>query len=284
MNNNNASVFRLGYTESTLFMYFYNRVTMNIDTNTNVEFENRMMNYLYSTSGFYDKQIQGTYFDIDVASAKHSEVFNAYFQTLLNSILQWTGVVVLNIHNFDADWKEVFAHFVTFIAERNLNVKIVRHVWTTSYLYNSIKEKRVLIVNNLGKLYQQQYDSGTLHTIFPHFPKLISIQTFENGYTYFNNGPHNNILETAQQLMEQIEEETYDVVIVSAGAYSPLFASFFAQKKNKQVICVGGDLSNMFGVETRHVYLSTTNSHLFIPVPDDMKPEGYLRIENGAYW
>ena len=69
---------RLGLTETTLLFYYYLENILNIDLNNLklIHSDYEIINWLYSTSGFYDKTINGTYFDIDVKKAKKSNVYN----------------------------------------------------------------------------------------------------------------------------------------------------------------------------------------------------------------
>ena len=79
---------RVGFTETTLLFYYYLENILNIDITILklIDSQNNLINWLYSTSGFYDKTINGTYFDIDVKKAKKSDVYNYYFSNLLNII------------------------------------------------------------------------------------------------------------------------------------------------------------------------------------------------------
>jgi hypothetical protein len=97
---------------------------------------------------------------------------------------------------------------------------------------------------------KQQYDTGNVQKLYPTFPSLTSIQIYENPYTFFNNGPHNNILETCNHLCEQIKNVSFDAAIISAGAYSCLIADFIINNLHKEAFVIGGDLSYYFGINT----------------------------------
>ena len=49
--------------------------------------------WLYTTSGFYDKTIKGSYFDFDFnfnfEETRKSEIYNKYFTHLLNILLTY---------------------------------------------------------------------------------------------------------------------------------------------------------------------------------------------------
>jgi hypothetical protein len=134
---------------------------------------------------------------------------------------------------------------------------------------------------------KQQFDSGNLHKIHPEFPKNIkSIQYFENGYTFFNNGPDSNILETVDNLFNKIKKYDFDGAIISAGAYSCLLADMIITKLNKTVFVIGGGLSYYFGISNKRTKIFHSNeiNDFFIEVPEHLKPLGYEKIEDGCYW
>ena len=67
---------RLGWTEGTLFMIWYIQKRGLGD----VEKDHNMVNWLFSTSGYYDKQIKGHYFDLtpeECDKVLNSATFNA---------------------------------------------------------------------------------------------------------------------------------------------------------------------------------------------------------------
>jgi hypothetical protein len=150
-----------------------------------------------------------------------------------------------------------------------------------------MSNKKILIINNLSSLMKQQYDSGNVKQICPDFPDdVINIKCFENGYTFFNTGPNKNILQTYRKMCHKIKEIDFDGAIISAGAYSSLLAYHISTKLKKEVYVCGGELPNYFGIKTNYAYMY--NKYLineyWIPVPEDMKPPNYKKIEDGIYW
>lgn len=75
---------------------------------------------------------------------------------------------------------------------------------------------------------EQQYIQGNCKMIYDHFPTIEHIYSYTFPYTFFNRGPHSNILETAS-----IYFSDYEVVILSTGAYSNILANEF-NRMNKQ--------------------------------------------------
>lgn len=105
---------RLGFTESTLLFYYYCQVN-NIN-NIHTGSHNSLINWLYSTSGFYDKNIEGSYFNFNAEIIKKSNVYNKYFEKLLDMIKNKNNNIKLyfnfHIHNMDDKLKMELKHFL----------------------------------------------------------------------------------------------------------------------------------------------------------------------------
>ncbi len=270
---------RLGYTETTL-LFFYYLDKNNITNHKNLEMYEMLIQYMCSTSGFYDKQINGSYFNFNSTEVKNSKTYNEYFNNLLNYLKDnnnfYLELCFQNIDDSLLSYKEDFLQYINYY-----------HKQPKIHVYNFIENKNILIINNLGSLIKQQFECGNLKKIYPNFPDNIkSIQYFENGYTYFNNGPDNTIFETSKKLCNEINNFEFDGAIISAGAYSWLIADFILNNMKKDVFVTGMELNLNFGIANKHakkVFGDKINEY-FIEVPDKMKPEGYLKIEDGAYW
>ena len=214
MNNN----LRLGFTETSL-LFFYYLDEKNIFNEKYISKQNNLINWLYSTSGFYDKEIQGSYFNFDAEKIKHSKIYNEYFKELLFFLKDNNhSQLQLCYHELDNTLKPYKEEFEKFIKLNNS---------TPLTLFDFMENKNILIINNLGSLMKKQFESGNIRKIHKNFPNNIkSIQYFENGYTFFNNGPDSSILETTDKICNQIQKYNFDGAIVSAGAYSCLIAKF----------------------------------------------------------
>jgi len=272
---------RLGFTEtSLLFLFFLDMLKIN--NISYIKSQQTLINWLCSTSGFYDKQINGSYFDFDFDKIKNLKIYNDYFSKLLNLLKDNNNFhLQLCFHNFDNDiceYKEQFLNYIHYYEKQKpIN------------LFNFLDNKNILIINNLGSLMKYQFESGNLQIIHSNFPKNIkSIQYFENGYTFFNNGVDENILETTNNICEKIKEFIFDGAVISAGAYSCLIADYILNNLKKEVFVIGGELAYYFGISTRrnNGYNKDTGkiNEFFIEVPNEMKPKDYEKIENGSYW
>ena len=272
---------RLGFTESDLLFLHYLKTQLNME-----EFENNfdIIQWLYSTSGFYDKNIEGTFFNFDAQKCVNSEVFNNYLQLLLekckNNNCNLQLMFHIKIHNKYGKYMDGFYDYI--------NKRLEDLGLTQNGLYRIIENKNILIVNNLGILIKQQYDSGNFHKCFLNAPSIKSIEYFNPGYTFGNNGPDNSVLDTSNRLCKELDaiiNDNIDVVIVSAGCYSVLLADYIINNKHKQVLVIGGMVSHYFGISTkRNIRHNHPINEHFIEVPINLKPPNYLKVENGCYW
>lgn len=277
---------RLGLTETTLLFYYYLENILNLDLNSIklVNSQNTLINWLYSTSGFYDKSINGTYFDIDVMKAKKSYLYNYYFSNLLRIIKEYNKNVQLCFHNIPKELNECKDKFINYLNCKN---KGSPNTFNPLFIHNIIKNKRLLIINNLGILMKQQYENGNLKKL-NNFPELIDIDFINPGYTWLNNknGVELNFIVSLNKICNDIKKEidNFDVVIISVGAYSPFILDYIYNFLKKEALVAGGELFNYFGISTKRNNPERIEKEYHIFVPDELKPLDYEKIEGGCYW
>lgn len=276
---------RLGFTESALLFFYY------LNKNHNIKFiHQRFINWLYSTSGFYDKKIKGDYFNFDENECAESDCYNTYMDLILSKMKNYSGKKIICFSEGSNDIPEELQIYKKEFLEY-INYEEIPSFCNPEVIFEFIKSKNLLIINNLGELYKQQYQSGNLHIIFgPDYPLIKEIYTYSPGYTFCNNGPDESILESAKrhniEISKILENNEIDGVVISSGAYSVLLASHIKEKYNKEVFIVGGELSYYFGVITKRMSPgpNDANRNLWATVPENMKPTGYEKIEGGCYW
>ena len=243
-----------------------------------------LINWLYSTSGFYDKSINGTYFDIDVINAKKSPCYYYYFSNLLKIIKECDKNVQLCFHTIPEELNEKRKEFIIYLNCENKGNALTHN---TDYINNKISDKRLLIINNLGILMKQQYESGNLKNLI-NFPEIRCIDYINPGYTWLNNknGTDDNFIITLNKICKNIEQviENYDVVFVSCGAYSSFIYDYVYNIKHKECIVFGGELYTHFGISIKRTNPDRIEKPYHIFVPDELKPNDYEKIEGGCYW
>jgi hypothetical protein len=283
-----VKLLRLGFTETTLLFIYWCKKYKNIKFK---EMKNTFTKWLYTTSGYYDKTMNGNYFDV-IHNDKDPEVYIKYLNILL-TFLKNSDNLSLFFHRFNDENKIVCEN--KNILQLKEEFKEYFNYKDFGYLpkekiFNFISNKNLLIISPFSSLVKQQIDSGNCKKIYENFPDINNVICYQNIYTFFNNGPHHNILETCEILFNEIKQtidiNSFDTVLISCGAYSCLFAEKFFNLENKNVCTIGGELHDLFGImNNRNRNNITINQEYWIQnIPDEYKPEGYMKIEDGCYW
>jgi hypothetical protein len=273
---------RLGMTESTLMFYYwllYKKKISNQRFAERVESNNQLINWLYTTSGFYDKNILGTYFDFDAKKCSDSLNYKRYMEHLFECVL--ISEIQPCFHYIPDALIPMLVEFKG-VLQKNSRRFYFQDMLTTD-LFSRINGKKILIVNPMSALMKQQYDCGNVQNIHTNFPIFQSLEILENPYTFFNNGPDSSVFETAEKVFAEIQLKEFDIAIVSCGAYSSIIGKYIMKKMRKDVITIGGNLLSIFGIKIGRNKNFTFNQY-WISVPDHLKPKDYMKIEDGCYW
>jgi hypothetical protein len=280
---------RLGFTESTLLYYYFIQNILKIELDNDcIKQIKSLLNWLFTTSGFYSKQITGSYFDFSSDQCDiilKSDVYNNYMKILIDSIKD-CDLLIFSLH--ETKLKQYIDDFKNF-----LSAKSYYHHLGQKYLYDHINNKNVLFVSSFADLIKIQIENGNCKKIYDFFPDIKNTYCYTTPYSFFNNGADNDILDTANKINKSISEMTqdYDIAIVSAGAYSSLIANYINKVLKKDALAIGGDLQACFGILNERskyfnrVYNKTVDTTYWITeIPDKYKPHDYMKIENGCYW
>ena len=282
-------ILRLGFTESTLLFYYWLNKYKHIITNDITITKKLMIQWLYTTSGYYDTTIQSSYMDA-VHPDCDTEIYNQYMELLLQ-LIKNSDCIRYNMHSFVNSVFKELSEFNKFI-----NVKVEPYNISQYDFFKFIENKKILIISPFSPLIKSQLENGNCKHIYSNTPQIDTIYTYKFPYTFFNKGPHNNILETADYIVNDIITtiiDDYESVIISCGAYGCIVAENF-YKNNKNVLILGGELQYMVGIlngRTKQHYMKNaiqyteSNKQYWIDsIPDEYKPKDYDKIENGCYW
>lgn len=275
-------ILRLGYSECTLLFIYWQNIYNNFDSKNLIYAKNLLINHLYTISGYYDNTINYTYMN-----AKHTDkdtiVYNKYMEILIDFIKE-PYIYDYCFHKCETDDKlNEFKKFVNPKREEYIDDKIV---------YNFIKNKKILIISSFSPLIKEQIENGNCKKINNNFPDIDTLSTYTFPYTFFNKGPHNNFLETADYIYSDIIKtinNDYDSVLISCGAYSFLMAKKFYDN-GKNVCTVGGQLQGFFGIlNNRNKNFNKgkeipNKEYWILDIPEEYKPDGYKTLEDGCYW
>ena len=277
-----TKILRLGFTEcSLLFLYWLER---ELKGNPNIKFsKDQFTKWLYTTSGYYDKKQIGNYFNV-IHGEDDPPIYKQYMETLYEFIRD-ADIFEYNFHQLP--YKDRQVDF-----KKELNVKKECEI-NQEVVFRFIEGKKVLVISPFADLIISQYYTGNVARIFLNAPYIKKFVGYRFPYTFFNNGPHQNILETSDLIFHEIIQKygtDYDSVLLSIGAYGCILAKKFYDI-GKDVCIVGGNFQAYFGIMNRRFqnrnnkFLNIQNRQYWImKIPDEYKPDGYMSIEDGCYW
>lgn len=208
--------------------------------------EGEFINWLYSTSGFYDSEIKGTNFDIDVESVKKSINYHRFLQEFHDSLLG-SDMIHLMIHGaYHLNGQGLQSEFAFRFAPENYcywkDVDMMKML---------VAGKKILVVSSIGKLIEDKYD----------------VIGYTTPTTHLNSGPDKNYFETLDRVYSELPTD-FDIALVSFGAYGcPLVDRIC--RSGKSAMTIGSGIYDLFPVGE---------------IPKEYRPRGYEKIEGGRYW
>jgi len=283
-------IVRLGSTETSLLFLTFLSKQYQLDAPIKKHISQLIMgcvNWLYSTSGYYDKQVKGTHFNFDV-TALTKRYFN--FIKHLETSIQ------------DCECTQFFVHegFVMNLLKTYKN-DFIQHYHINNFtilngtefqdriqsIFDKMNHKKVLAISSFDGLIRQQFESGNLYKIYENYPTIVKLETIKFPYCFHNNGPHEHYFETLEYIFDQIKQIDFDVAILGCGAYGHMLCHKIHTELQKDAIYVGGSIQTLFGIissrEKEHKKIQY-NDYWISEIPDEYKPTNYTLIENGCYW
>lgn len=283
-------IVRLGMTETSLiFLTFISR-NYNLDPDVKKNISKiimSMVNWLYSTSGYYDKSVIGKNFDFDFRSLNKN-----YFK-FINHLEESIGnceITQFFIHEgFVMHLFNIYKN--DFIKKYNIkNLQILNGTEfqdRINYIFTCMDNKKVLAISSFDGLIKSQYESGNLKKIYKNFPNIITLETIKFPYCFHNNGPQQNYFETLELIFEEIKKIDFDIAILGCGAYGHMLCHKIDNELKKDAIYVGGSIQTLFGIissrEKEHGKIKY-NKYWISDIPLEYRPENFKLIENGCYW
>lgn len=288
-----SKIIRLGMTESGLLFlnWVYKHAKLTIDQQQVImKHIMNLTNWLYSTSGYYDKSVKGDKFNFD-----HSALNSNYYKFIghLETSVQHCSEtrfyfhdgMIMNLYN---QLKEPFKqHYnINNLVLMN-NTKSVSMVAPT---FDKMRNKKVLVISAFTELIMSQYESGRVHKLGIDFPMIESLDGVTSPYCFLNDGPHDNYFETLDHIFETIKQKDFDIAILGCGAYGHMLVHKICSELNKEAIYIGGSVTNLFGIlstrELKHGMGKdiTLNEYWITTIPESFRPTNYKQIEDGCYW
>lgn len=211
--------------------------------------EAEFINWLYSTSGWYDKDIKGSYFDIDVEAVKKSENYQRFLDELCTSLFNSDWFHLMLHSSWHLNGLEMQSGFANYFSVTN------RAYWKQpEFLKEIIKDQRVLVVSSVGDMIAEKY----------------GVLAYQAPTTHLNNGQEKNSWETLDKVTEEISKlaSQFDIALVSFGAYGCLLVDRLC-KMGKNAGTIGSGVYDLYPVGE---------------IPKEKRPQGWEKIEEGRYW
>lgn len=298
MTNSALKIQRPGQTETSILFFNYLLKTKIISYNTYIAHMRRYITWLFNNTGTYNKKFDIVYDEknselkqglppcnIDIDKTQEilsSDFFLTWLETYKNSLY--------NSHHIDFMHKPVYLDsygkytkgFLDFydIKAHDYNIKFDQFWSQGLHYFNDILEnKSILVISCFADLIKIHHQNGRLYKFNKHVTKIKEIIPYTSPYSFLNNGPHQNYHETLNKVIEDINQLSFDIALISYGAYACVLADHIHSKLNKTAIAYGGLLPSRFGI-----LANTDNPHRMSVIPDEYIYEKASMLENGRYW
>jgi|LauGreDrversion4_2_1035121.scaffolds.fasta_scaffold599521_1 hypothetical protein len=283
-------IVRLGQTESSLLFLTYFSRHYNINPELKSAISKNILNlanWLYSTSGYYDKSVKGSYFDFNITCLNKN-----FFEYIKHLQLAVSGCNTTQFFFHDGLVMNLVQQYKNdFIKQFNINNFTILN--GTEFqeriddIFKLMENKNVLVISSFDGLVKKQFESGNLYKIYSNFPQLKSLQVYKFPYCFNNNGPDNTYFETLENIFNEIKNIEFDIAILGCGAYGHMLCHKIDSELNKDAIYVGGSIQTLFGIlssrEKEHGKVQY-NEYWITTIPQEYKPKNYKLVENGCYW
>ena len=283
-------IIRLGMTETSLLFLTYVSRYCNVDVQVKKyisKFILSMVNWLYSTSGYYDKSVNGTHFNFDVSALNQNyfKFINHLEQCVENcheTQFFFHGGIVSELFNAFKD--SFLAHYKITNFQSLNGTKFYDRI---DSIFDCMANRKVLAISSFDGLIQLQYTSGNVYKIYNKFPQIQALHTIKFPYCFLNNGPHNNYHETLEAIFNEIKTIDFDIALLGCGSYGHMLCHLIDKELKKDAIYIGGSIQTIFGIlSSREKKCSNlpVNEYWITEIPEEYKPPNYKMIEDGCYW
>jgi hypothetical protein len=280
-------IVRLGNTEANLLFITYLLKNEILPSSIRFGIMEKMMSYikwLYTTSGYYDKTVPGHYFDQDILNNNFFE-FIKHLQTSVSGCKEAQFYIHETLLKLFDIYKKNFFKAYDIKNAKLLNGSLFCD--RINSVFDSIKNRKVLVISSFDGLIKQQYTSGNIYKIYENFPILKQLEVYKFPYCFHNNGPHANYFETLDHVYNDIRKIDFDIAILGCGCYGHMLCHKIHSDLKKDAIYIGGNIQTMFGIlstREKNANTSQVNEFWITEIPDEYKPKDYEKIEDGCYW
>lgn len=153
-----------------------------------------------------------------------------------------------------------------------------------------LQNKRVLVISPFTDTIQKQYKTKDFSKVFSSKIPSFSYPNFElltvkSPNTIKGNDPfpHNNWLESFEELKLQIGNLEFDIAIVGCGGYGMPIANYIKQIGGS-VIYAGSYTQIMFGIKGNRWKDQGWYNNEWVYPSEKETPKSYRQVEKGCYW
>lgn len=163
----------------------------------------------------------------------------------------------------------------------------------TGLFYNYSQLSKVILKNSENKkILYVGYNTDSIKTGYERIHKVwkFKVSNFIMHYvktpqtTFGMEYPHENMIETTESILKEIETYDFDTAIFSCGAYGPPLMN---RLKHKNLIYLGSDCLKMFGIKINlqpwELYEPDVNKEYIIDVVESL-PSGCKNHPEKKYW
>lgn len=209
---------------------------------------------------------------------------------------KWGKMVFDNLKDLDVllTWQKGERYIQSYLKgkQRILNSEIYNPYYYKNPWSEALRGKRVLVVSPFAKTIESQYfnNRDKLFKDKRVLPEFESLQTVK-AYNVLGGNNHysdiHNWFDALDIMEDEISSKDFDVALIGCGAYAFNLAAYIKQM-GKKAITLCGSLQCLFGIYGNRYEKAFKESGLlneyWVRPGDDEKPEGYQKVENGAYW
>lgn len=172
---------------------------------------------------------------------------------------------------------------------RDIDYNILEYAYRLSDPWTEfLAGKKVLIVSPFAQDIKKQYESKRAQLFcnqdfLPEFTLLTVTSVNTAGSDPLSSG-YKSWAEALEVMEEEVRPLDFDIALLGCGAYAFPLGAFIKSELGKQAITVCGALQTYFGVYGgRTKNLPEVNDYWIRP-SQQSRPQGFKRIEGGAYW
>lgn len=217
-----------------------------------------------------------------------------FFPSNEETLSQWGGVMEEDLKEVDILLRWLKNEKLILPLNNEMNFLAYRNI-EHPYLFKNpyiecFEGKRILVISPFSETIRHQYKNLekiwiNKKSMCPHYD-LITLQSYNILGGERNGVDVNNWFDALNKMKEAISHIEFDIALIGCGAYAFHLAAH-VKRLRKKAITTCGSTQLLFGIYgNRWENFLTVNNILnnYWTRPFDVKPKGYEKVENAAYW